>query len=100
MCGVSQPTVLAVSWTRPSNSLTDSELDQDFEALFSDALEELLNAARLATVETGIHRGKAKQVSSSTIEVAKAELALRDGQNLSAQTFAQGALAMAKPGKQ
>ena len=47
--------------------------DQDFEALFSDALEGLLNAARLATVETWIHRGQAKQVSSSTIEVAKAE---------------------------
>ena len=72
--------------------------DQDFEALFSDALEELLNAARLATVETWILRAQARHVASSTIEMAKAELALRDGQNLSAQTFAQAALAMAETG--
>ena len=67
----------------------------DFEALFADALETLLNAARLATVETWIGRSKAKHLSSSTIEVAKAELALRDGRHLSAQTFAQTALALA-----
>ena len=67
----------------------------DFEALFADALDELLNAARLATVETWIGRAKAKHLSSSTIEVAKAELALREGKHLSAQTFAQTALTLA-----
>ena len=67
----------------------------DFEALFSDALDALLNAARLATVETWIGRAEARQLSSSTIELAKAELALRDGKHLSAQTFAQSALALA-----
>ena len=52
----------------------------DFETLFADALDKLLNAARLATVETWISRSEARHLSSSTIEVAKAELALRDGQ--------------------
>jgi DNA-binding CsgD family transcriptional regulator/tetratricopeptide (TPR) repeat protein len=67
----------------------------DFERLFSDALDALLNAARLATVETWIGRADARQLSSSTIELAKAELALREGKHLSAQTFAQSALALA-----
>ena len=67
----------------------------DFDALFTDALDELLNAARLATVETWIERAKSKQLNSATLEVAKAELALRDGKHLSAETFAQAALTLA-----
>ena len=67
----------------------------DLETLFADALDQLLNAARLATVETWISRSEERQLSSSTIEVAKAELALRDGKHLSAQTFAQTALTLA-----
>jgi ATP/maltotriose-dependent transcriptional regulator MalT len=68
---------------------------RDLEALFADALGALLNAARLATVETWIERAEARQLSSSTIEVAKAEIALRDGKHMSAQAFAEAALAMA-----
>jgi ATP/maltotriose-dependent transcriptional regulator MalT len=67
----------------------------DFEALFSDALDALLNAARLATVETWIGRADARQLSSATIELARAALALREGKHLSAQTFAQSALTLA-----
>ena len=36
----------------------------DFESLFADALDQLLNAARLATVETWISRSEAKHLSS------------------------------------
>ena len=64
----------------------------DVDTLFTDALDELLNAARLATVETWIGQAKVKQLSSPTLEVAKAELALRNGKHLSAETFAQAAL--------
>ena len=71
--------------------------DGDLETLFADALDQLLNAARLATVETWIGRSEAKHLSSSTIEVAKAELALREGKHLSAQTFAQTALDACRP---
>jgi ATP/maltotriose-dependent transcriptional regulator MalT len=67
----------------------------DLDRLFTEALDELLNAARLATVETWIGRARAKQLSSATVEVAKAELALRDGKHLSAETFAQAALSLA-----
>ena len=67
----------------------------DLDTLLTEALDELLNAARLATVETWIGRAKAKHLASATLEVAKAELALRDGKHLSAETFAQTALALA-----
>ncbi len=67
----------------------------DLEELFTDARDALLNGARLATVETWIGRAQAMQLSSSTIEVAKAEIALRDGRHMSAQAFAEAALAMA-----
>jgi ATP/maltotriose-dependent transcriptional regulator MalT len=69
--------------------------DSDLEALFSDALDALLNTARLATVETWIQRAEAKQLLSSTIGVAKAEIALRDGKHMTAQSFAEAAFAMA-----
>ncbi len=65
----------------------------DFEALFSDALDALLNAARLATVETWI--GRARRKANLVIDDRawlKAELALREGKHLSAQTIAQSAL--------
>ncbi len=64
----------------------------DLDSLFTEALDSLLNAARLVTVQTWIERAEAKQLSSATLEVAKAELALRDGKYLSAETFAQAAL--------
>ena len=67
----------------------------DLEALFADALDGLLNSARLATVELWIDRAEAKQRSSPTIGVAKAEIALRDGKHTSAQAFAEAAMSMA-----
>ena len=68
----------------------------NLEALFVEALDSLLNAARLATIETWIERAEARQLSSSTIEVGKAEIALRDGKHMSAQAFAESALVMAE----
>jgi DNA-binding NarL/FixJ family response regulator len=67
----------------------------DLEVLFSEALEGLLNAARLATIETWIERARVRQISSATIDLARAELALRAGRHLSAETYAQSALALA-----
>jgi len=70
----------------------DSELD----ALISDALDVLLNEGRLATLEAWIERAQARKHASSTLDLAKAELALREGKPLSAETFAQSALAAAR----
>ena len=68
------------SGMQPLTSSTGTGQMSDFETLFADALDELLNAARLATVETWIEsRGGEDTLSSSRIEVAKAEMALRDG---------------------
>jgi ATP/maltotriose-dependent transcriptional regulator MalT len=66
--------------------------DGDFQSLFAEGLDPLLNAARFATVESLIHRAQARGISSLMIEIARAELALRQGKHLSAQTFAQAAL--------
>ncbi len=67
----------------------------EFESVFSEALESLLNEARLATLETWISSADVKQLTSPIFELAKAEIALREGKHLSAQTFAQTAIAMA-----
>ncbi len=69
--------------------------DADSDALFADALDSLLNGARLATIQTWIDRAEIRRLSSPTIEVAKAELALRGGRHMSAQAFAEGAIAVA-----
>ena len=67
----------------------------DIEALLSDALEALLNEGRLATLESWIERARARRIASPTLDLARAELALREGKHLSAETFAQAALAAA-----
>ena len=69
--------------------------DDDFEELFAEALTPLLHSGRLATVQTLLERAELKGLESATLEVAKAELALREGKHLSAQTLAQGAIALA-----
>lgn len=68
---------------------------EDLGGLFAEALDPLLNAARLATVETWIERAESKQLVSPTVVVAKAEIALRAGKHMSAQAFAASALSMA-----
>ena len=66
--------------------------DADLEDLFTEALDSLLNGARLATIQAWIDRAQARRLSSPTIGVARAELALRGGQHMSAQAFAEGAM--------
>ena len=65
----------------------------DLKALFVDALDGLLNGARLATIETWILRAEARNISSPTVQVARAEIALRHGNHMSAQAFAETSLA-------
>ena len=72
--------------------------DADLHALFSEALDSLLNGARLATIQTWIDRAEAKRLSSAAVDVAKAELALRGGRHMSAQAFAEAAMAVAAEG--
>jgi len=69
--------------------------DSDFESLVSDALGELLNEGRLATMEAWIERGRVRKSTSPILSLARAELALREGKHLSAETFAQAALSAA-----
>lgn len=64
----------------------------DLSALFTSSFDSLLNGARLSTIETWINRAEARYITSPSIGVAKAEIALRDGRHMSAQTFAEGAM--------
>ena len=64
--------------------------ESDFEELVSDALDELLNEGRLATIEGWIDRGRMKRIASPILDLARAELALREGKHVSAETFAPG----------
>ncbi|MCY7302629.1 MAG: hypothetical protein LH654_06255, partial [Thermoleophilia bacterium] len=66
----------------------------DLEQLLHEALSELLNLGRLATLETWIDRASARRRVSPAIEVARAEIALRYGKHMSAQTIAQRAIEM------
>ena len=54
-----------------------------------------MHSGRLATVQALLERAELKGLESATLEVAKAELALREGKHLSAQTLAQSAISLA-----
>ena len=82
----------------PSSLVCGYGSDGDLHALFSEALNSLLNGARLATIQTWIDRAEAKRLSSAAIHLAKAELALRSGRHMSAQAFAEAGMAIAAEG--
>ena len=71
-------------------------VDSDLDELFSVALDSLLNGARLATIQTWIDRAEKRRLSSPTIGVARAELALRGGRHMSAEAFAERAMSAAR----
>ena len=77
-----------ISWTDTGRPVTSRHSSQTRST-------QLLNAAQTGDRRDLDRRPRRRQLSSSTIEVAKAELALRDGKHLSAQTFAQTALTLA-----
>ncbi len=69
-------------------------VDSELETLFADALDDLLNGARLATIEALVTRSEGRSIVSPTLDIAKAELALRQGRHMSAQAFAESAIDM------
>lgn len=64
----------------------------DLDALIADALDELLNTGRLATIETWISRVEARGPDTQIVLIARSELALRHGRHMTAQTLAETAL--------
>ena len=64
-------------------------LEAELEALLEEALDELMNAARLTTVETWVHRAETSGYTAPVFRLAHAELSLRRGSHLAAQTLAE-----------
>lgn len=81
-------------WDAAFDLVERHRIDVELEVLFNDALDELLNGARLATIERWIDRADRRRLVSPIVEIAKSELALRHGRHMSAQAFAEVALSM------
>jgi ATP/maltotriose-dependent transcriptional regulator MalT len=64
----------------------------DLDVLFEDALDDVLNRGRLATVQDWVDRAESRGLAAPAVQRAKAELALRHGGHMSAQAFAEAAL--------
>ncbi len=67
------------------------------ESLIGEALDELLNAARLATVETWADRAIGRGVEAPIISIARGEVKLRHGLHMASQALAMGAITDAQP---
>ena len=61
-------------------------------ALLMEALDELLNGARLATVDAWTERAESLEMTAPIFKIARAELNLREGRHVSAQACAEAAL--------
>jgi LuxR family transcriptional regulator, maltose regulon positive regulatory protein len=64
------------------------------EDLLSSAVDDLLNLSRVATLEAYVTRVVERTGTTGSIQVARAEIALRHGEHLAAQAFAEDAAEM------
>jgi LuxR family maltose regulon positive regulatory protein len=64
-------------------------LEAELEGLLEEALDELIGAARLTTVETWVDRAERRGFDAPVFRLARAELNLRQGNHLAAQTLAE-----------
>ena len=85
-------------WDAAFDLVERTGLTGELESLLDIALEDLLNEARLATIENWLKAlgGTSKPTASS--RVAEAQLALRRGEHLQALTLAENALRLSEPG--
>jgi ATP/maltotriose-dependent transcriptional regulator MalT len=72
-------------------------LDDELEPLVADALDELLNAGRLTTLENWLDRSAKRSNESPILLIARAEVWLRTGRHVTAQTFAEAVADMDSP---
>ena len=64
---------------------------EDLESLINEALDDLLNSARLATLDTWVTRASRRGLDFPILLVAKAEVDLRHGLHTSAEAMARQA---------
>jgi DNA-binding NarL/FixJ family response regulator len=69
-----------------------------FEAIFVEALDEMLEVGRLTTIETWLTAATQRGEPSAPVKIAATEVALRRGQLSVAETLVQGVLGELSPG--
>ena len=79
-------------WDSLFDLIERNGLESELERLLGDALDELLDAARLATVEMWVTLAEHRDLDAPIFRIARAELSLRQGRHVTAQTLAEGAL--------
>jgi DNA-binding NarL/FixJ family response regulator len=62
---------------------------RDVDELVSGSMKELLNGARLPTLETWVGRAASRVGETPTVRLAQAEIALRQGRHLTAQALSE-----------
>jgi ATP/maltotriose-dependent transcriptional regulator MalT len=78
-------------WDAAFDLITRFGLARELEALLIAALDELLDTARLPTIETWCAAASESGLESSALSLARAEVALRHGRHAEAQTHAEAA---------
>ena len=79
-------------WDAAFDLVERNNLVGELESLLTEALDELLDTARLTSVDALVRRANALGLGEPIFAVADAELRLREGRSLIAQTLAEKAL--------
>ena len=78
-------------WDAAFDVIARNRMGAELEALVLDALDELLDTARLQTIEAWCDLGSSLGLESAAFSLARAEVALREGHLSDAQAFAEAA---------
>lgn len=79
-------------WDAAFDLVERNNLAGELESLLTEALDELLDTARLTTVEAWVRLAEAHRVRRPIVSIAAAEVALRVGQLVVAETLADDAI--------
>lgn len=66
--------------------------DANLDGFFGDAFDEVVNTGRLATAESWVARAESRELTTSAVQRARGELALRHGAHMRAQAHVEAAL--------
>jgi ATP/maltotriose-dependent transcriptional regulator MalT len=80
-------------WDAAFELISRHELGERFEPLLTAALDELLDTARLSTIDTWCERAAEEAIDGPIVSIARAEVALRHGRHAEAQAQAERAAA-------
>lgn len=84
-------------WDAAFDVVARNRLVDELEALLRDALDELLDTARLSTIETWCETATQYELETPAVALARAEVALRQGHHAVAQAHAEVAAMVNEP---